>query len=457
MVGRRRRPALEPARLLRGRGGAALGAPRARDGLVRHRAAPPRRRRATAPGPRPRSTTVVEPPVRRTRPAVARHLRAVPRVGRRPPTAPIEWIDYDPNWRQFLGTALAVAVTDFDLSPPLAARAREAVHLAVDAEPPDRVPPTYANIALLRAWLDAWAGRADDGYAARRRRHVPAPRLLQRVRLTHLLRHRPAGARALAASRRPGRAAARRRAARGGAVDRHRPLVARRARQPLRPVHPGLRHGPRLLRQRPRRSRCGAPDLPAPLPSLRRPTSCPTATTCAWRRCSSTSACGCRPTRSARLRALPRRPRRSRQVIEDVAPPGGHRLARGRPGRSAARRATRGSTPGASSTRPRCTGASPTARSAGCGSSTTARPGPGPSERRLVVECDVHPPAGPDRSAGSPTPRPPRSAPTAGGCPGLDRRRRPPTPLARRSRTRPTSTDHVERSPASTSDLTPDA
>ena len=25
-------------------------------------------------------------------------------------------------------------------------------------EPPDRVPPTYANIALLRAWLDAWAG-----------------------------------------------------------------------------------------------------------------------------------------------------------------------------------------------------------------------------------------------------------------------------------------------------------
>ena len=27
------------------------------------------------------------------------------------------------------------------------------------------MPPTYANIALLRAWLDRWAGRADDGYA----------------------------------------------------------------------------------------------------------------------------------------------------------------------------------------------------------------------------------------------------------------------------------------------------
>jgi hypothetical protein len=85
-----------------------------------------------------------------------------------PPTeGATEWIDYDPNWRQFLGTALAVAITDFHLSAPLAGRARDAVQLAVDAEPPDRVPPSYANIALLRAWLDAWAGRADDGYADR--------------------------------------------------------------------------------------------------------------------------------------------------------------------------------------------------------------------------------------------------------------------------------------------------
>ena len=83
-----------------------------------------------------------------------------------PPTeGATEWIDYDPNWRQFLGTALAVAVTDFDLPPALVGRARDAVVLAVEAEPSDRVPPSYANIACLRAWLDAWAGRADDGYA----------------------------------------------------------------------------------------------------------------------------------------------------------------------------------------------------------------------------------------------------------------------------------------------------
>jgi hypothetical protein len=76
-----------------------------------------------------------------------------------------EWVDYDPNWRQFLGTALAAAITDFGLSPALVARARAAIELAIAAEPPDRVPPTYANIALLRAWLEAWAGRSDRSYA----------------------------------------------------------------------------------------------------------------------------------------------------------------------------------------------------------------------------------------------------------------------------------------------------
>lgn len=83
-----------------------------------------------------------------------------------PEPGAVEWVDYDPNWRQFLGTALAVAVTDFTLPVAVDERARAAIALAVTAEPPDRVPPTYANIALLRAWLDAWAGRPDRSYAA---------------------------------------------------------------------------------------------------------------------------------------------------------------------------------------------------------------------------------------------------------------------------------------------------
>jgi hypothetical protein len=83
-----------------------------------------------------------------------------------PQEGAVEWIDYDPNWRQFLGSALAVAVTDFALPPEVDARCRAAVDLAVTAEPPDRVPPTYANIALLRTWLEAWSGRTDRSYAA---------------------------------------------------------------------------------------------------------------------------------------------------------------------------------------------------------------------------------------------------------------------------------------------------
>ncbi|MET0902673.1 MAG: hypothetical protein ABWZ52_05480 [Acidimicrobiales bacterium] len=77
-----------------------------------------------------------------------------------------EWIDYDPNWRQFVGTALAVAVSDFDLPAPLRTRARAAIDVAVASEPPDRVPPTYSNIALLRSWLEAWSGCRQEGYAA---------------------------------------------------------------------------------------------------------------------------------------------------------------------------------------------------------------------------------------------------------------------------------------------------
>lgn len=82
-----------------------------------------------------------------------------------PQAGAVEWVDYDPNWRQFVGTALAVAVSDFALPKTLEGRARAAIELAVAAEPPDRVPPTYANIALLRAWLEAWAGRTDPRYA----------------------------------------------------------------------------------------------------------------------------------------------------------------------------------------------------------------------------------------------------------------------------------------------------
>jgi hypothetical protein len=72
----------------------------------------------------------------------------------------VEWQDYDPNWRQFLGTAFAAILDCFGplLSDELVAGLDDAMALAVRGEPPDRVAPSYSNIALLRAFLEVQAG-----------------------------------------------------------------------------------------------------------------------------------------------------------------------------------------------------------------------------------------------------------------------------------------------------------
>ncbi|HXF64263.1 MAG TPA: hypothetical protein VNK95_21725, partial [Caldilineaceae bacterium] len=56
----------------------------------------------------------------------------------RPPAEALIWRDYDPNWRQFVGTTLALLLEEFDtaLPPALAARMDRAIQLAVVGEPP---------------------------------------------------------------------------------------------------------------------------------------------------------------------------------------------------------------------------------------------------------------------------------------------------------------------------------
>lgn len=82
-----------------------------------------------------------------------------------PPADAQEWVDYDPNWRQFVGTTFALALVDHaDVIPTVTADLmRGAIDLAVRGEPADRVPPWYANIALMKAWLDVEAGRVQEG------------------------------------------------------------------------------------------------------------------------------------------------------------------------------------------------------------------------------------------------------------------------------------------------------
>lgn len=78
----------------------------------------------------------------------------------RPRPGAVAFVGYDPNWRQFVGTGLCLALSvggdrlDGQLTEAMVA----AIELAVDGEPEDRVCASYSNIALMRAWLDVAAG-----------------------------------------------------------------------------------------------------------------------------------------------------------------------------------------------------------------------------------------------------------------------------------------------------------
>jgi hypothetical protein len=71
----------------------------------------------------------------------------------------IEWFDYDPNWRQFIGTTLLLTLRhhEADLPAELLVRIDRALRLAVEGET-DRVDARYTNIALMKAVLEVEAG-----------------------------------------------------------------------------------------------------------------------------------------------------------------------------------------------------------------------------------------------------------------------------------------------------------
>jgi len=83
----------------------------------------------------------------------------------RPAEGAVEWEDYDPNWRQFVGTTFTVILRRFAdrLPPETRERMDASVRLAVEGEPEGRVPAWYANIALMKAWLDVEWGHVDRG------------------------------------------------------------------------------------------------------------------------------------------------------------------------------------------------------------------------------------------------------------------------------------------------------
>lgn len=87
------------------------------------------------------------------------------------PGRAVVWRDYDPNWRQFVGTALALLLEDFGALLPdgLAARVEASVVRACRSEPEGRIPLDYTNPGLMQAWLLSWCGLrlGDEGLSRR--------------------------------------------------------------------------------------------------------------------------------------------------------------------------------------------------------------------------------------------------------------------------------------------------
>ncbi|WP_157601917.1 hypothetical protein [Promicromonospora kroppenstedtii] len=73
----------------------------------------------------------------------------------RPTARSVEWRDYDPNWREFIGTTLVVVATEFPeaLDGDLSRRVDAALRLAVEGTLARGVDPRYTNIALMTAFL----------------------------------------------------------------------------------------------------------------------------------------------------------------------------------------------------------------------------------------------------------------------------------------------------------------
>lgn len=81
---------------------------------------------------------------------------------------PIEWENYDPNWREFIGTTLGVIHDEFGNRLPggLRNRMATAIRTAARGTLDREVPASYTNIALLRAFLLQWTDdRFEDGPA----------------------------------------------------------------------------------------------------------------------------------------------------------------------------------------------------------------------------------------------------------------------------------------------------
>jgi hypothetical protein len=79
----------------------------------------------------------------------------------RPGTSARQWADYDPNWREFIGTTFEIILLNYSdrLPKELISRLEHSIQMAVEGEIHEgRLKPSYTNIALLYGALISFAG-----------------------------------------------------------------------------------------------------------------------------------------------------------------------------------------------------------------------------------------------------------------------------------------------------------
>jgi hypothetical protein len=91
-----------------------------------------------------------------------------------PPENAVIWRDYDPNWREFIGTVLAIILLEYEALLPhdLVMQIDDALRKAIAGTLARDLPATYTNIALMQAFLlrfcadrfhePAWSTRAEQ-------------------------------------------------------------------------------------------------------------------------------------------------------------------------------------------------------------------------------------------------------------------------------------------------------
>jgi hypothetical protein len=79
----------------------------------------------------------------------------------RPPTPPVEWMHYDPNWREFIYTTIDIILEEYAsrLPPDLVERIDAGLPKAIEGALARAVPAAYSNISLMNAFMLWHAGK----------------------------------------------------------------------------------------------------------------------------------------------------------------------------------------------------------------------------------------------------------------------------------------------------------